>query len=354
MLKPLKKLFLSGAKVSGLYSAFSKSDWRRNKLLILAYHGVSLADEHLWNPSLFVTPELLRRRFELIRDADYNVLPLAEAIRRLYDQTLPDRAVTITFDDGFYNFYRAAWPVIKDFGYPATLYLTTFYSDFNRPVFATAADYLLWKSRSKILHCGFLRGRDEDRTFTLADPTERQRAHGFIVAHALTNNLSAEEKHEVLRGLCQELGIDFDEFCGSRLFQLVDGNETAEMSDGGVDIQMHTHRHRAPIDRALFLKEVDENRRHIKAITGKSATHFCYPSGLVHKRFPKWLRSTGVVSAVTSQPGIADSATGPFLLPRLTDSSSLSEVEFEGWLTGVSRFLPTREHLSAGLHSANW
>ena len=72
---------------------------------------------------------------ELLARAGYNVLPLSEAVNRLQHGTLPDRAVVITFDDGLHDFYSVALPILESFGYPVTLYLTTYYVEFNRPVF---------------------------------------------------------------------------------------------------------------------------------------------------------------------------------------------------------------------------
>lgn len=83
-------------------------------------------------------PDLLRRRFELIKRHACAVLPINEAVERLYNGTLPKKSVVITFDDGNYDFYRRAFPIIKEFNFPATVYLTTFYSQYNKPVFNVA------------------------------------------------------------------------------------------------------------------------------------------------------------------------------------------------------------------------
>ncbi len=118
MLKMTKQNFLKSAKALKLFDLSSKSSWRQNRLLILAYHGISLEDEHLWNPELFIPPDFLRRRFELIRQHNCTVLPLNEAIDCLYNKTLPKKAVVITFDDGNYDFYQQAFPIIKEFNFP--------------------------------------------------------------------------------------------------------------------------------------------------------------------------------------------------------------------------------------------
>ena len=69
--------------------------WRRCRLLILCYHGISLEDEHECDPRLYMSPELLRKRFEYLKKVRANVLPLGEAIERLYAGDLPPCAVAL-------------------------------------------------------------------------------------------------------------------------------------------------------------------------------------------------------------------------------------------------------------------
>ena len=120
--------------------------------------------------------------------------------------------------------------------------------------------------------------------------------------------------------------------------------EVREVSRGGVDIQLHTHRHRMPRDRELFRREILDNINEIREMTGTGATpsHFCYPCGDYDPVFYTWLRELGVESATTCQPGLAARSTNPFELPRLLDMPTLSSLEIEGWLTGFSGIFPQR------------
>ena len=57
---------------------------------------------------------------------NYRVLPLAEAVAALEKgQSLPERSVVLTFDDGYLSLHRRARPVLAKHGFPATLFLTT-------------------------------------------------------------------------------------------------------------------------------------------------------------------------------------------------------------------------------------
>src|SRR5262245_49155637 len=131
MLKKLKQVILGCLKAFGVFSLLKRSKWRQERLLILAYHGLSIDDEHEWDPELFMPPDVFRERMRLLRDLGYTVLPLDEAVQRLHSNNLPKNAVALTFDDGFYDFYKHAHPILKEFNFPVTLYLTTFYSHYN-------------------------------------------------------------------------------------------------------------------------------------------------------------------------------------------------------------------------------
>jgi hypothetical protein len=96
------------------------------------------------------------------------------------------------------------------------------------------------------------------------------------------------------------------------------------------------------MDRALFLREIEDNRQSIREMTGKIPTHFCYPSGVYDQKFLPWLREAGVVSATTCESGFASRGSNQLLLPRFLDNATLSPIEFESWLTGVSAALPQR------------
>lgn len=340
MLKHLKKATLGSLKSSGVFKLVRESRWRRERLLILAYHGISLSDEHLWNGSQFISPDTFRSRLQLLKKSNCAVLPLDQAIQRLYANDLPERAVAITFDDGTSDFSRKAFPLLKEFDLPATLYLTTFYSEYQRPVFDLVCSYLLWKGRNAILDLEQLTGQDL-RT-ELTNNEVREAALSQIHAFARARKLSADEKDELAARLAGHLGIDYDALLEQRIMHNLSAEEVRQLAREGVDVQLHTHRHRTPKDQRLFLREIEDNRASILEMTGRHASHFCYPSGVYDQMFLPWLKQAGVVSATTCEAGFAARSSNPLLLPRFLDTEALSEIEFESWLTGVSMAIPRR------------
>ena len=328
MIKTAKRASLQLLKHAGVFRIMLTSSWRRQRLAILCYHGVSLDDEHLWDPYLYMTPADLESRFAFLREQRYNVLGLGEAVERLYRRDLPERSVAVTFDDGFYDFYRHAYPLLQKYELPATVYLTTYYCEDNRPVFDAMLSYLLWKGRQA--------------RADLATPAGRLQAWHAVKQRTERERFSADDKDRLIQELSAELGVDDGEIRRRRILHLMTPAEVAELASAGIDVQLHTHRHRTPLDRALFTREIADNRVRIENITKSTASHFCYPSGVYRPEFMPWLEEQNVVSATTCEVGLASPSDHRLLLPRLVDHSHFAPIEFEAWLTGTGHFLPHR------------
>jgi hypothetical protein len=83
MLKQSKQVVLRSLKRSGVFTIVDRSKWRRQRLLILGYHGIAMSDEHLWDGGHFISQDVFRERLQLVKTAGCAVLPLDEAIERL-------------------------------------------------------------------------------------------------------------------------------------------------------------------------------------------------------------------------------------------------------------------------------
>jgi peptidoglycan/xylan/chitin deacetylase (PgdA/CDA1 family) len=339
ILKTAKLLTLGVGKSIGVMQALRRSDWRKNQLLILAYHGVSQDDEHLWDPDLFFSPDYFRTRMQLLKDDGCHVLQLSDALQRLWTKTLPPCSVVLTFDDGGCDFYRHAFPILREFGWTATVYLTSYYCNYNRPVFDVMCSYLLWKGRNSKLNLGdVISGCDE---FDLGSKGNRDQILATIRLFARQTKYSAQQKDELLNLIAERLCIDYETILAKRILHLLSPEEIAKLVAEGVDIQLHTHRHHAPQKRESFLVELKENSAFISKFT-KLPRHFAYPHGSYEKCYDAWLSSFHVTSATTCKPGLATNDSNPYNLPRLVDTSSLGLLELEGWISGFSKFFPRK------------
>lgn len=330
---------LSTFRRAGLFHRVASSRFRRERLLILCYHGVALSDEDEWNSDMFVSQRRLRERLLILKQWDCSVLPLAEAIQRLQSGTLPPRSVCLTFDDGNVDFAERALPVLREFGYPSTVYWTTFYAGRGEPVFPFSSAYIAWKSRAESCTLEWLTGAPT-RVFHLRSHDERAALSHALGEYAHAHGLSTAEKTDVLARLAAHLRVDFADVLASRVTQIMSAEQAKWVAAHGVDVQLHTHRHRTPADRQLFLREIEDNRRVIRETLGRTADHFCYPSGVTSEAFLPWLAEAEVRTATTCVPGLAHAASPPFLLPRWIDTGTASADEFVSWVSGVGTLFP--------------
>jgi peptidoglycan/xylan/chitin deacetylase (PgdA/CDA1 family) len=340
MIHALKQSSFSVSRQLGITGLIADSEWRRRRLLILCYHGVALDDEHQWDPQLYVPPAHLERRLALLKRNNCTILPLNEAVERLYRGDLPNRAVALTFDDGYYDFMARAWPVLKAYQAPATVYLTTARVEHNSPIVNLAISYTLWRARDRVLDGDGLPGLSG--AYPLARPEQRQRVFRELDAHIQAEGISASGKDGIVEALAARLGVDYQALAARRMLTLMRPGEVREMAGKGVDFQLHTHLHRTPADAEVFVKDVLRNRDLIEEMTGSRPEHLCYPSGVYRSGYLPLLQRAGVASATTCDPGIADPTAERLLLPRFIDTCAVTDLEFEAWVTGVASCLPRR------------
>lgn len=228
-------------------------------------------------------------------------MPLAEVMRQLdAGQKLPRRTVALTFDDGLASNYHLAFPVLKDLGLPATIFVATGFLDQTHPLWFQEVD--------AILHS---RGATRSELFqTLSHlkklPDPEMRAQISKLGPAAAGPAPAST-----------LPLTWD--------------QVREMKAGGlIDFGGHTHTH--PIlGRCTFEQQVEEIRKCRERITnelGSSPTTFAYPNGGAAdftEDTQRLLAEHGFTSAFTMLPARVSAASPRHALPRYGSPASVME-----------------------------
>jgi len=94
------------------------------RIPILMYHSVSHSAAPRFR-RFVVPPDTFARQMEFLRQNDYRALTVSQFIAQREQLTSSARIVVLTFDDGFADFYADALPILQQFGFAATLYVTT-------------------------------------------------------------------------------------------------------------------------------------------------------------------------------------------------------------------------------------
>jgi peptidoglycan/xylan/chitin deacetylase (PgdA/CDA1 family) len=341
-MRRLKLGILYTARLLGLFHLSMRL--QRDRLCILAYHGFELMDETSFRPKLFIRGTTFEQRLASLRRYGFDVIDLDDAVDKLYANRLPRHSIVLTVDDGFHSFYRVAVPALEEAGYTATVYVTTYYVENPIPIFRLAVQYMFWATAKKRIE---LRGLSwsADRTIDVADRAAVDKLMWDCIQHG--EALDGEDARTSLAEHMGELlGISYKDIAGKRIVNLMTPEEVRALESMNVRVELHTHRHRFPLDdRSEVEREIAQNRAALGRYVEGDRNHFCYPSGIWAEHQAEWLESMGIKSATTCLPGMNDSRTPRHALRRFLDGENIHQLEFEAAVTGFSSFLSSLKNL---------
>jgi peptidoglycan/xylan/chitin deacetylase (PgdA/CDA1 family) len=312
----------------------------RRHVRILGYHGIALDDLHNFSPFLFMQESTFRRRLEIVRKRHMNVISLDEAVKSLRAGSSRGREIVITIDDGWWSTLEFAAPLLKRFGYPATLYFSTRHAVDGTPVAGVVLGYMLWKRHKTQLKLEDI-DPSVDGVYELGSVHDA--THVLLERKITALNPGLQER--MLRQIAERLGLETAALTADKRFRLIAVEDIRTLAQLGVDTQLHTHDHFMPTEFTELREQLEKNAEYIRKYRdGGPPRHFCYPSGQHSDEHPLWLAKLDMVSATTCDPGMNHSGQNPYLLHRFLDSESISEIEFEANICGIfeiAKLLPT-------------
>ncbi len=307
----------------------------KHRLRILCYHGFSLDDEHLFKPKLFMQPSTFRARLDFLERHHYRIVSLDEGLDALESGRL-DESVVLTLDDGWVGVAEHGAPELSRRGIPSTLYLTSYYAKHQNPVFRVAMQYAFWKTTKTVGDfSGLCDGVGSSESLSGANT---ERVLWKLIDHG-EDVLDEAGRNELLAAVSARLEVDPRRFTHKRMFGLVSTEQAAALMREGMDIQLHTHRHRSPEDPTEMDDEITRNREIVSEVTGDARQHFCYPSGEWRYAQLAQLAALDIRSATTCDPGSNPIGSNPLALKRFLDSETFSELEFEAEISGFKDVL---------------
>ena len=304
----------------------------RHRFRILAYHGVDEAYGPIVNFDGFQVPvDVFKKQMDILAK-HYRVWPLARMARNILDGgELPDNLVALTFDDGYRNNWQVAAPILKEYGFPATFFVTTGFIDgTHKPWW--------YRLRSAIAasHRASMRGPG-GVTMGLGSCSERIQA--VLRLESGLKSLSAGKRQESLASLLEELGGEEAE----SLYPFMDWLEVKALAEAGFDVGPHTvsHVNVAMEDGVVMAQEIRHSIERIREITGCVVRAYSYPYGeeaSITDEVRKVLVDVGVCCAVTTVPGMNDRKSDPYLLKRFNITGNHGRLSFDAVLSGLRPF----------------
>ena len=104
--------------------------------------------------------------------------------------------------------------------------------------------YMLWQRRGEVIADGGEVGLKG--ALDLRNEIGRHKVVRGLIEIAERENMTGLQKDELAARLARFLKIDYDRLKAKRILQLMNAHELQEVARNGVDVQLHTHRHRKP------------------------------------------------------------------------------------------------------------
>jgi peptidoglycan/xylan/chitin deacetylase (PgdA/CDA1 family) len=172
-------------------SPLSRQSRQEPSIPILMYHSISDQDES-GSRAYFRTctgPRLFADQMEHLHSQGYSTCSLDEALAYLRaGEHAATKPVVITFDDGYADFYRQAFPILNQYGFSATVFLPTAYIG-DRPLQFKGKDCLTWAEVRELNHHGIVFG-----SHTVTHPQLRELSPPDIKEEIFNSKKTIEER----------------------------------------------------------------------------------------------------------------------------------------------------------------
>jgi peptidoglycan/xylan/chitin deacetylase (PgdA/CDA1 family) len=285
------------------------------------YHGV--CDDHLenepWMPAHFTTRSAFESQLQYLKRHAVT-LPLSEAIARMKANDLPERCVSVTFDDGYANNLHLAYPLLEKHRVPATIFVASGYVE---------SEDLFPFDRLRLI--SFFHSQELAAKPTWRDALLPYRHHPLdtVLERAekwwgRSRGLLSAAQNETLRPLRVE--------------------ELRSLDPHLIELGSHGHTH------CIFRNETAPRRRNeitrsvqaLRKWTGRAVTLFSYPNGErddFNEADKSVLRSEGIAAAVTTMPGANPLRCDPLELRRYPVGLFHDSSAFAAEVTGLRSVL---------------
>ncbi len=294
----------------------------RKELRILMYHR-------------FSQRELLQRQCAHIR-AHYSPVSMSQVADWLMRRgQLPENALAITVDDGYRDFYQVAYPVLREYLIPATVYLVSDFVDRSLWLWVDQVQYGFRYAQARSFRME-LPGQPP-QSFELGTPDTRNVAARTVTEAA--KRLSNGDRLRLLEVLPEQLGVQLPEEAPAE-YESLRWDEVREMAAAGIEFGAHTRTH--PILSRLageqeLAVEIGGSKRQIERQIERAVDHFCYPNGSredIGQEAVEAVRAAEFRTAVTTESGLNQVERDRFQLLRIGVEPGLEIDYFERCAAG--------------------
>ena len=270
-MKTLSKFLTAGKAAARIWTnqLNSKSRLDGNAYAIFMYHQV-LQKQDPFFPG--VSAKNFREQLTFLKK-NYEIMALTEIFGCLNRrEMLPKNAIAITFDDGHLSTYENAFPILKELGVPATVYLATGAIDNQEPIWTDKIAYLISGFRGEQV----VLKRDEGVEIRLSLMTQAQKLEAIQQLKTLLKNINNKERQTLIDQTETQAGLNL-----SHKTFMMNWDQVKEMAKHHIEFGAHTVTHpilsQVTVDEAW--EEISHSKKRVEQMLETELHHFAYPNG---------------------------------------------------------------------------
>ena len=309
----MKNGLLNLMQAFGAFAPFRFAN--RSKALVLTYHRFGE-----FRDGVKTSARAFIRQLDYLA-SHYKIVPLSVLSDYLTSgRELPPSIAALTIDDGYLDAYEIAFPILRRYQLPATIFLVTDFVDRKSWLWTDKLRFLTVKTRATKLEANI----DGERIrFTLSGRVSRLKA-----ATELNSRLKAipdELKADAIGRIASSLRISLPllpphEYCS------IDWDQARKMESGGIEIGSHTLTHPilTRVSKSALQAELRESKSRLEGELNHTVDLFCYPNGDYDAGIKRAVEEAGYRCAVTVEPGLNDCRSDLLSLKRVHTEQDLA------------------------------
>jgi peptidoglycan/xylan/chitin deacetylase (PgdA/CDA1 family) len=308
------------------------SNLRSHRAVILMYHQVAERKSDPWQ--LAVNPSNFEKQLAVLKK-EFNVITLTELVQHVKNASLKKNMVAITFDDGFFDNYTWAAPLLEWYKLPATFYLTSrqlhqsvyyWWDELESIIFhhEHLPSVLVLPLGKDIVRFNFKRhaslnskASQQIREWTYGQAVSNERIDLYLKLWEKIQKLLPTEQRSAIMNLRSWAGI--------KNFRINDGAtmQSYQLQKIGANplfaIGAHTVNHvfLAAHDESIQHFEIRQSKLDLEKVLGKTVSGFAYPHGSYNETTKQLLRQEGFSSGVSTETSCVTRHSDAMALPRM-------------------------------------
>ncbi len=279
----------------------------KKRLSILIYHRVLAQADPLFPDEIDAARFDQQLRF---LKSNFNIISLADAIAGLKNDSLPDRAACLTFDDGYADNATIALPILQRHGVHATVFVATGFLNGGRMWNDTIIELVRRAPATLDLSAAGY------GSYTLDSVAARRQAISSLLDQL--KYIPMDERLRQVQAIAALSTVQLPDDL------MMSDAQVRQLHAAGIEIGAHTVDHPilARLSPAEARQQIGDGKAALEQLIGAAVKLFAYPNGKPGRDYlaehVAIVKELGFTGAVSTSWGAARAGTDLFQLPRFT------------------------------------